>query len=429
MPFHLPALPIPEPLRGNEIGSFAHYTVNVRMPEIGREVIETNRFTSEVVKNLEALIAEIPSGKIRPLQDIDAPDATDWLQYVIPSLGLNWLDIPWFFAETYFYRRILEATGYFSAGLYRGYDPYGEQKRRSLSLANEAIQTFYNQVWTALIEPEPSTLERLLVNSLWGNQADLSVWSIDEDDRPDYRDEVVQTRHLVINEAEQAADICFSTNRPLQRVDFLMDNCGQELACDLGLVFFLLESGLAKTVHLYLKPHPTFVSDATAKDVVKTLETLSTHTNSSVAQIAKRLASYLEEGRLHLREHFFWTSPLPLWEMPPDLRNELGQASLIISKGDLNYRRLIGDRHWSFVTPFEQVVAYLPTSLLALRVLKAECVVGLSEEKIESLTHQDPDWLFDGKWGVIQLYPKRDNPMDSSSKAEDRQNSNKATDG
>ena len=408
MPAHLPALPIPEPLRGNETGSFAHYTVTVRMPEIGREVIETNRFTPDVVKNLQALIAEIPLGKIRPLQDVDAPDAADWLRYITPYLGLNWLDSPWLFAETYFYRRILEATGYFSPGFYKGYDPYSEQKRISLSLANEAIQTFYNQVWTALKQPELSALERLLVNSLWGNQADLSVWSIDEDERPDYRDEAVQTRHLVINDAKPAVDALTFENRPLKRVDFLMDNCGQELACDLGLVFFLLESGLAETIVLHIKPHPTFVSDATAKDVIETVETLSAHANPSVAQLAKRLGCYLKEGRLHLREHFFWTSPLPLWEMPPDLRTELSQAGLIISKGDLNYRRLIGDRHWSFTTPFEQVVEYLPTSLVALRVLKAECVVGLSEEKVRSLFNHDPEWLFNGKWGIIQFFPKHD---------------------
>ncbi len=402
----MPDLPIPDPLRGNEIGSFAHYTVTVRLPEIGREVIEINRFTPEITEKLETLIAEIPFARIRPLQDADAPDTKDWMNYITPYLEQNWLDVPWFFAETYFYRRVLEAIGYFSPGPYMGFDPYHEQKKTGLRLANEAIQAFYTRIWSVLRKPEPSAFERLLVNSLWGNQADLSVWSIDEHERPDYRDDTIQVRHLVVNDSRKVSHLLLSKQRRIQRIDFLMDNCGQELACDLGLVFFLLESGLAETIHLHLKPHPTFVSDATAKDVIETLETLSTHANSSVAQLAKQLARYIEEGRLHLREYFFWTSPLALWEMPIDLRAELSQADLIISKGDLNYRRLIGDRHWALTTPFDQVVGYLPTSLVALRVLKAECAIGLSEKKVKSLYRQDPEWLFDGKWGVIQLHQK-----------------------
>ena len=44
-----------------------------------------------------------------------APDLDAWKNYVNPYLGQNWYQPPWFFTEHYFYRRILEATGYFQS--------------------------------------------------------------------------------------------------------------------------------------------------------------------------------------------------------------------------------------------------------------------------------------------------------------------------
>jgi hypothetical protein len=109
-------------------------------------------------------------------------------------------------------------------------------------------------------------------------------------------------------------------------------------------------------------------------------------------------------GRLQVRENFFWTSPLSMWEMPGELRQELGEAALVISKGDANYRRLVGDRHWPFDTPLAGVLNYMPTALLALRVSKSQVMVGLQPGQAQAMDERDAHWLTDGKWGVIQLY-------------------------
>jgi hypothetical protein len=122
-----------------------------------------------------------------------------------------------------------------------------------------------------------------------------------------------------------------------------------------------------------------------------------------VRAFAQRLIAYLVNGCLRLTDHPFWTSPLPFWEMPESLREELSRADLLISKGDANYRRLLGDAHWRPTTPFGDVLGYVPAPLLAIRVCKAEIVVGLRAEQIEHLDRADPAWLVNGHWGVIQF--------------------------
>src|SRR3990170_8219336 len=73
------------------------------------------------------------------------------------------------------------------------------------------------------------------------------------------------------------------------------------------------------------------------------------------------------------------------FQLPDDLRSELGRMALVIVKGDANYRRLLGDGHWPPTTPFEKVPAYFPVPLVALRTLKAELIVGLQPGEAERL--------------------------------------------
>ncbi|MBS3751649.1 MAG: DUF89 family protein, partial [Anaerolineales bacterium] len=71
-------------------------------------------------------------------------------------------------------------------------------------------------------------------------------------------------------------------------------------------------------------------------------------------------------------------------------------------------RRLLGDRHWNFQLPFDSVIDYLPVPLVALRVLKADVVVGLTPREIHKARTADPRWMVDGRWGVIQFSPPKD---------------------
>jgi hypothetical protein len=186
----------------------------------------------------------------------------------------------------------------------------------------------------------------------------------------------------------------------IERVDFILDNTGSEFSSDLALVDFLLASGCARHVRLHVKAQPTYVSDVTLEDLPKGLEAFLSSTALSARLVGQRLQKALTTGQLTARPDFFWNSPLPTWQMPDELFCELSGADLLIFKGDANFRRLLGDRHWPPTTPFQQVAGGAPAPVLALRVCKSQIACSLQEGQPERLSAADPDWMVDGKWGL-----------------------------
>jgi uncharacterized protein with ATP-grasp and redox domains len=392
----------------SEAGSFAHLTLTKRMPAIVQRVIDENDFPPSIVENLETLIQELPYGIVRVLND-EGPDVPTWSKYLKPFLGKRWIEIPWLFAEVYFYRRIVEATHYFLPGSFQSVDPYEYQKSRGLETAMDSIQELSARVnaWSDTQPHRDSTVDRtsliaLLYFALWGNRADLSLWPINAEESEESRQEIhLEQTHILVDDTSLIADRV--ANFDGVRIDFIVDNAGFELVCDLCLADFLLASNAAGIVYLHLKSHPTFVSDATIRDVHDTLEVLATDEDGEVQSLAHRLQDHIAQGRLLCRENLFWTAPLVFWEMPEELRTELAQSRLILSKGDANYRRCLGDRKWPFTTSFQDIVCYFPAPFVALRTLKSELAAGLQSDQVETLNHEDPQWLTNGQWGVIQL--------------------------
>jgi uncharacterized protein with ATP-grasp and redox domains len=372
------------------------------MPEIARRTLAENNFPPAIKSRVQALINEIPDVPIRLLKQETGPDAASWETATHPYLGQDWLQPPWFFVETYFYRRLLEATGYFGPGQGEGLDPFAYQKRQGLLAAGPVISAISNrlQAWLDLGWQE-TTCAALIAIDLWGNRADLSLWPVDAGDQAMQADwEGAEAQTLVDDTARVTR---YLNDHKGARVDFMVDNAGLELVADLALADYLLATGAARTVCLHLKMHPTFVSDATITDVQETAAFLAAEADPAVAAFGSRLTEYLAGSRLLLRDHPFWTSPRAFWEMPADLRQDLSQSQLIISKGDANYRRLLGDRHWPYTTSFQAIMAYTPAPLLALRTLKAEVAAGLSAEQISRLNEEDEKWMVNGRWGVIQF--------------------------
>jgi uncharacterized protein with ATP-grasp and redox domains len=407
--YRTPITPLPKPMTGSEPGTFAHSAVTIRFLKIIRQILTDNDFPPQVRRDLNQMIDEIPHANLKEFDDPTAPDNQDWRRYLIPYLGKNWLEVPWFIAEMYFYRRIIAVIGFYRSGTTKGYDPFLKEKQQSLASATQSINTLSDYLAQA-IDPARagsaqmrSDLHQLLVLNVWGNQADLSMWSTGED-RPDHQNKADQRSHLLSDDADLVFNHLAGLSSQSGRVDIILDNYGPELIHDIGLADYLLSTDLTATVRFHAKPNPTYVSDAMIKDVHATLAYLDEFPKKSVREMSARIQKYLEEKKLELKSDFFWTSPLYFWEMPDEIRQELSESDLVISKGDANYRRLSGDLDWPPTTSFQDVVRYFPSSLLALRVLKAELALGLSSSQVRELDGQDPDWRFNGNWAVIQFF-------------------------
>jgi uncharacterized protein with ATP-grasp and redox domains len=369
----------------------------MRLPAIGRRIFAENDLAPAVAARIAALIDEIPHAPLTPIAD-SAPDTAAWNDALTPYAGATWLSAPWFVAETYFYRRIVAATGFFAGGP----DPFALQKRLGLTVAAAPIAALADRLDEWIGGDARPALAPMLAIALWGNQADLSLWPADGE-RPAAAD-VVRTdgARVVVDDSARVEELLErSSNR---RIDLVADNAGFELVCDLALIDRLLRAGYAEQVVTHVKLHPTFVSDATEADVRATIAHLAAAEHTATQKLGERLRTDLAEERIILRTHPFWTSPLAGWEMPADLRAELAGAALVVSKGDANYRRWLGDRRWPHTTPFSTVLAYAPASMLALRTCKSDVCVGLEDGRNAALVARDADWMTNGQWGVIQLH-------------------------
>jgi hypothetical protein len=229
------------------------------------------------------------------------------------------------------------------------------------------------------------------------------MWPVAESGEREKRDQDAITDRILADHTNRMVEHINGLSRVTSRIDIILDNAGFELVTDLLLADYLLSSGTARTLYLHPKAYPIFVSDVIPVDLDWTFDHLVASSNKAVRASVERLRGYQLEGRLRFHEHVFWTSPLAMWEMPDDLREELGRSSLVLFKGDMNYRRLLGDRHWDYEVPFEEIMGYFPAPVAAVRTLKAEVVCGLKSGQAEATALQDPDWMVNGNWGVIQF--------------------------
>ena len=389
---------IPPPLLTNPADDpFAHRTIAIRKPAILDTVLadHVDQYPKEIVRALRDLRDELARGRpVRPLHTT-APDGPDWAAAWQVYQNKTWFNIPWYFAEVFFYRRLLEAVQYFGPGPWAGIDPF--LPRKQAELAHDVPWQVLRLALEYATNGADENLGLLLRYCVWGNRVDLSHPQIVEELRR-------QAGHKM--QGDLLADDTDTVLAHLQevepdRIDFVCDNAGTELLLDLALADFLLRYDWSKQITLHIKAHPTYVSDTTPADIELTLAALHSHSND-LAALAGRVNDYRDQGRLHVRADLFWNSHRFFWEIPSSLLAELTQAQLVIFKGDANYRRLLGDAHWPADTPFAQAIPYFPVSFVTLRTMKSDVVVGLQPGQAEALDRSDPDWRVNGKRAVIQ---------------------------
>lgn len=339
---------VPAPLCSDVAGTWAYATMSDRIrTDILARIFRENDFAPTNLSRLQALDSELKEAgttPLSPLEDDGGPDIAHWNSVILePVLAAEktWLSAPWAVAEFYFYRRVLGAIDYFRSPV----DPFIVQKRLGLSSALKSMDTVAARVNASLrsasSDPVPDLL-RFVFTALWGNRMDLSIWPVgsskaaaEANEMSTGFDAVIEAGRTFILADDSASLASYVASLPgASRYDIIVDNAGFELFCDLCLADFLVASGLASTVHIHLKAHPTFVSDAMAKDVLETVDFLRSLENSvESVTLGHRWAGHVKKRRWVLVEDFFWVQPSPMWEMPTHIKSDLANSSLCFVKG------------------------------------------------------------------------------------------------
>jgi len=393
----------PPPLiTSKEDDYFSYNTIATRKPKIIKQVMadHVDQYPDHIAQALKDLHDELTQGQqIKALKPTTAPDAKSWHEVWLPFQDKTWFEIPWYFAETFFYRRLLEAVDYFSDSEWAGVDPF--LPRKQVELSHEIPWQVLSMALEYASKNTGDNFCTLLRHCIWGNRVDLSHPQIVKE----MRQQATQQKalgDLIVDDTEAVLEVLQQTDSAHSCIDFLCDNTGTELLLDLALVDFFLRYNWAKQITLHVKFHPTFVSDTMPVDVDLTLNAMKQHTNPEITALADRLRDYQQDQRLLVKEHLFWNSSHFFWEFPTEIRSELSQSSLVIIKGDANYRRLLGDAHWSPAVPFADAIPFSPAPFVALRTMKSNVITGLQPGQAETLDEEDPDWRVNGRRGVIQ---------------------------
>lgn len=268
--------------------------------------------------------------------------------------------------------------------------------------------------------PDSNSLEADLIQmieiNLWGNRCDLAL-KLGQDNVQNTLqfDKLKDLRpNILVNDCDKVMSKLKSLKtQSKSTLDIVLDNAGYELFTDFCLVEFLHMTGIlpieSSRVRFYVKDIPWFVSDAMVYDFQWTIKYLEESAESELLKsLGQKWRSYLDRGIWTIENDFFFTLPHDFGQMQamkPKLYQKLSEADLILFKGDLNYRKLIGDYRWSPTTSFEDALrGFHPSDLCTLRTIKSEICIGFeTEEQLQSLPD---DWKRSSDYAVVQYSKK-----------------------
>lgn len=366
---------LPEVIRCDRVGSFPWSVLHDRHPKIVAQVRAAHPYPPEVLEALDLLLDEMLGGVVTPLP-ATAHDARDWEIFgdMAAHAGRSWYEAPFLWAECYFYRRLLHAVGYFAPGEWREVDPFAPAKRDELA--------------AAALDLDPA---HLVAAAVWGNRGDLGFLA----SVPGARDAAREDALVV----DDTGALWSFLDRGGLRVGYAADNAGGELLHDLVLIDHLLSSGMAGEVTLYLKRYPFFVSDAVQADLAAALLRL----RGEAPEVARRLLEAYGGGRLTVNDQALFTMAGGYADWPRgEVRYAFRDLDVTVLKGDLNYRRLVGDRYWRGTEDFAGLVEHFPTPVVTLHAVKSEAVVGVPADTLAALDAADPGWRLTGRHAMVQ---------------------------
>jgi hypothetical protein len=370
-----------------EKDSFAFYTVTVRFPQIFDSLINSNDFSPPKRQRLLTFSKTIPDGELELIKATNR--AAELVNKNIVKKGYTWKNGPFIGLEQYFYHKLLELGGYYESRKDNKPDFFSVIKNRNvLSKKDKMIETIGGSRNLFYGNDLRESAGILLNMTLGGNLADLS-----------------QINELTKNPVELLLDDTEKFLKGLPRyirVDIILDNSGEELFADLLFAKWLVQNAGVKNVFLHFKAAPYFVSDATINDYRFLAETLRDGGETG-ADFIDDLDRLIKSENIQLCKNECWTDYVDYKRLPSTVMEDLNRSSLLVFKGDLNYRKLVGDYHWEYSTKTTNILNYLKTDVLILRVLKSEVVTGLAPEITARFS--DTSWLTSGKYGIIEHVP------------------------
>ena len=316
---------------------FVSATLANRIPLILRSTEEGA--DAEAARQLQA-IARAVAADAPMLLDIAAWPFPGWEDMPARVNGKRPSAAPFFDFEYWMYFRVLRAVRFGETAT----DPFRRIKHRDLNK---------HLAWADTALAATGTLSEGLKLSLGANAHDLSQIT-----RPG-------STH------EFGLDLLGIDATKLRRLNIIADNFGGEFVGDLVLAIIAADQGI--DVVLHVKPLPIFVSDTTLEDVTLLLDRVG-----AGSAFDQRLAAAVRVGSIRFAAHSFWAAPQFLDRLPVE---ELGtgEGVLTVLKGDLNYRRAVGDFSGPIETPFTELAVVPTVPMLSLRSIKSYCVAGISD--------------------------------------------------
>ncbi|XP_032676122.1 damage-control phosphatase ARMT1-like [Odontomachus brunneus] len=431
--------PVGLQLSGKYKKSFAYVTIKDRLPVILTRVIDHFSRNKEAIKNIygedsideikyligfvSKLKNELVTNKtLKPLRlhDYTSNDEADeWNIYLEHRIDIEgeiptWFNTIWLYCECYMYRVLAQEIS-LTVKLSR-YDPFEDEKQanfiESISSISALGSYVRHVVSTYMIDDteKKETFRKLLNVCLWGNRCDLSLSAGSGASQSGDPLEILESlkENIISNDWENVWNVLHDTTETeCVTVDIVLDNAGYELFTDLCLAAFLILKQFATKVRFYVKKYPWYVSDATLHDFYWILEQMGyLNSHPDLQFLSKMYFDFLDAECWSLEEEPYWTSPYDFTKMKEKdtkLYEKLSSAKLVIFKGDLNYRKLLGDVNYEHITTFANALGdFCPTNIVSLRTVKSDVCVGLQPGLSELLFEMDDSWMVTGKYGLIQ---------------------------
>jgi hypothetical protein len=441
----------------NAITDVEHTIANLRAQSHDRSSISSDVEASKVIltrleKLLHDMASDAPLLPVTEDGDADIMGYNDEVKFLAETgQGKTWHSAPWLFLECYMYRLLHTFFSSSHSPFWSSYDVFASTKDGGLKASKAGtaeLCAWYLHAVHGLPEGgkevrDEALLEEVLSIALWGNATDLSLLttiSMEElHSRQGRKAREAAKRNVIVDDTSSvAAYLTTLPSKPKEgsEMHIVLDNAGFELLADLVLALWLLKAGYAKRVVLHGKGRPWFVSDVTGRDLEFLFDSLMNASASSMSdddqvdsqpfgpltegeaaplrEFGAVLRSELGYGRLVYETDLLWTTQHHFGRMEamaPELYARLAGSQLVVFKGDLNYRKLVGDGMWDMTTPFAEALGALakPTSdhamrVLALRGCKADVVVGLAERVEERCRREGGDeWMRTGRYAVVSF--------------------------